>query len=54
LSISLRSRLVPRAGIDRILGGWPAPVVKANFLVVKLNSKATLNTGADAGVKTTE
>ena len=31
--ISFKTRLVQRAGTERILGGWPAPTVKAIFQV---------------------
>jgi hypothetical protein len=39
--ISLMTKVVRRAGTVRILGGWPAPTVKAIFQVVQPSSKAT-------------
>jgi hypothetical protein len=37
---------VQRAGIERILGGWAAPTVKASFQDVQLSSRARYSTGA--------
>jgi hypothetical protein len=33
--------LAQRAGTERTLGGWPAPMVKAISQLVQLNSKTT-------------
>ena len=40
LLISIMTKLVHRAGMDRILGGRPGPTLKASFQVPQLSSNA--------------